>query len=286
MMNLFEQKIKNALNWERRTEDEKIYFHRQVEKLKYYARNSIATLFCFIPIPLTTLLRLSGSDKHQPNGHLYGHAYARIFSKFRYRRVKVLEIGIGGYGFSLGGQSLTAWQAYFPLGKIVACDIENRFELKTIGTKIYKIDQSNKSDLDNLKKEEEPFDIIIDDGSHLSKHQIFTFLEMFDSLKDGGIYVIEDTMTSFWSFSGWDGAHIDESDFSNTCIGYFLSITPYLNADEFQTDRSVDINRARIASKIGSIQFEKNLIIIERREGSKGETAIHRLRTAATHEKS
>lgn len=286
MINLFEEKIKNVIRWEERTEDEKQKFHRQLEKFKYYSRNLIATLFCLVPVPLTTLLRLSGSDKHQPNGHLYGHAYARTFSRFRYRRVKVLEIGIGGYGFSLGGQSLTAWQAYFPFGKIVACDIENRFELKTIGTRIYKIDQSNKSDLDKLKIEEKLFDIIIDDGSHLSKHQIFTFTEMFDSLKDGGIYVIEDTMTSFWNFSGWDGAHIDESDFVNTCVGYFLSLTPYLNSDEFQISRSVDVGLAKIASNIGSIQFEKNLIIIERREGSKGETAIHRLRAAATRKQS
>ncbi len=285
MVNLLEQRIKKFIHWEARTEEEKKLFHYQFEKFKYYIRNLIATLLCLIPIPLTILLRFSGSDKHQPNGHLYGFAYARTFSRFRYRRVKVLEIGIGGYGFSLGGQSLTAWQAYFPFGKIIACDIEDRFDLKTIRTKIYKVDQSSKPDLEKLKVSEKKFDIIIDDGSHLSKHQIFTFLEMFDSLKDGGIYVIEDTMTSFWSFSGWDGAHIDELSFINTCIGYFLSITPYLNADEFQTDRSVDIDRAKIASKIGSIQFEKNLIIIERREGSKGETAIHRLHNATTHEK-
>ena len=278
MINLLKKIIKNSLRWESRAENEKNYLRRKLEKYKYYGRNLIATLFCLIPIPLTILLRLSGSDKHQPSGHLYGHTYARTFSRFRYRRVKMLEIGIGGYGYSLGGQSLTAWQAYFPFGKIVACDIENRLELNTIRTKIYKVDQSNKKDLDKIKNDEGLFDIIIDDGSHLSRHQKFTFLEMFDSLKDGGIYVIEDTMTSFWNFFGWDGAHIDEANFCNTCVGYFLSIVPYLNADEFQMERSVDRDLVKIASNIGSIKFEKNLIIIERNEGSKGETAIHRLR--------
>jgi hypothetical protein len=286
MKYFFEQKLKNALRWENRTDDEKRLLRRQLEKFKYYGRNLIATTVCCLPIPLTTLLRLSGSDKHQPNGHLYGYAYARIFSRFRYRPIKILEIGIGGYGFSLGGQSLTAWQAYFPFGKVVACDIEDRFELQTFGTKIYKVDQSSKLDLDKIKLAEGRFDIIIDDGSHLSKHQIFTFLEMFDSLKDGGIYVIEDTMTSFWSFSGWDGSHIDSVDFCKTCIGYFMAITPYLNADEFETDRAVDPDLVKIAGKIGSIQFEKNLVIIERREGSKGETAITRLRAATNQVKS
>ena len=243
-------------------------------------RHAIASAVCWLPIPLAMLLRLSGSDKHQKNGHLYGHAYARWFGRFRYGKVKLLEIGIGGYGFDIGGQSLTAWQAYFPRGTVVACDIEDKSRLATRRTRIYQIDQSNKSDLMRLHEQEGPFDIIIDDGSHLSRHQIFTFQTLFDSLKDGGVYVIEDVMTSFWKFAGWDGAHVNEPGFGNTCVGYFMALAPYLNADEFEPGCAVNPALVELASKIGSIQFEKNLMIIEKREGSKGETAIRRLRAS------
>ena len=43
------------------------------------------------------------------------------------------------------------------------------------------------------------FDIIVDDGSHLPWHQLFTFEIMFETwLKPGGLYVIEDVETSYW----------------------------------------------------------------------------------------
>jgi tetratricopeptide (TPR) repeat protein len=35
-------------------------------------------------------------------------------------------------------------------------------------------------------------DIIIDDGSHISEHQIFSFERLFGSLKPGGLYLVED----------------------------------------------------------------------------------------------
>ena len=43
------------------------------------------------------------------------------------------------------------------------------------------------------------FDVIIDDGSHIPWHQIFTLETIFDTfLKDGGVYIIEDIETSYW----------------------------------------------------------------------------------------
>ncbi len=272
--------LKLLLGWNRWSEPQKQNLHHRAAVSAYRLRAVIATLVCWLPIPLPTLLRLSGSDKHQPHGHRYGRAYARNFARFRYRRIKLLEIGIGGYGYALGSKSLNAWQAYFPRGRIVACDIEEKPNLETLGTRIYRVDQSSAADLAALQQHEGPFDIIIDDGSHLSRHQIFTFRHLFDALSDGGLYVIEDVMTSLWSFGNWDGAHIDSPAFGATCLGYFLALTPYLNADEFESDRAVDTELAGLAGKIRSIQFEKNLIIVERRSGSAGATAINRSRAA------
>ena len=53
--------------------------------------------------------------------------------------------------------------------------------------------ESYKTNFKDLK-----FDIIIDDGSHMTKHQIDTFEHLFETmLVDGGLYVIEDLHTSF-----------------------------------------------------------------------------------------
>src|SRR5262249_15277228 len=83
-------------------------------------------------------------------------------------------------------------------------------------------DQSSKVQLDELCEKETAFDIIIDDGSHLSAHQVCAFETLIGALNSGGLYIIEDVQTSFWSHSGWDGAPISDPRFDGTCVGYFL----------------------------------------------------------------
>lgn len=42
-------------------------------------------------------------------------------------------------------------------------------------------------------------DVVLDDGSHVSKHQRTSFDVLFPLLSEGGLYVIEDTHTSYWA---------------------------------------------------------------------------------------
>ena len=43
-----------------------------------------------------------------------------------------------------------------------------------------------------------PYDIVIDDGGHVTGQQIVSLEQLFPAVRDGGFYVIEDTHTSFW----------------------------------------------------------------------------------------
>lgn len=36
-----------------------------------------------------------------------------------------------------------------------------------------------------------PWDVIIDDGSHLPSHMIYTMFALWQSVKPGGLYIIE-----------------------------------------------------------------------------------------------
>lgn len=272
--------VKFLVGWNRKTEAKKAGFHRRLYIARYRFRTALATLACWLPLPLPLLLRLAGSDKQQPAGHHYGEVYAGLFRPFKYRRIRLLEIGIGGYGYSLGGQSLTAWQAYFPRATVIACDIEDKIALASRGTRIYRIDQSSDSDLEQLRQAEGPFEIIIDDGSHLNRHQIFTFRKLFGAVQPGGLYVIEDVMTSFWSWGGWDGAHIDRPDFENTCVGWFGRLSRYIYADEFESDAAVDPEMSALAAEIDWVRFGNNLIVVKRRLGPKGQIWIHPLKAA------
>lgn len=226
----------------------------------YRASYYTSWLMRWIPLSLSQIFRINGTDKEQDNGHHYGAAYEATFRPHRYRRLKLLEIGIGGYENELGGRSLSAWRWYFPFARLVACDIQDKTRLRCFGTHVYQTDQFSNPDLEALLAAEKHFDIIIDDGSHINAHQIFAFKKLFAHLADGGLYVIEDVQTSYWPEYG--GVAVNESRFS--CMNYFLAVSHYLNACEFPSGTSLSPEFLQAARDIGAITFCHNLIIIRK----------------------
>jgi hypothetical protein len=253
--------IQQLIGWDHRSE-------REQYLARYRFNSVVANAICLLPLALPGLLHWFGSDKQKPGWHNYGPTYEAFFRPWKYRRLKLLEIGIGGYGDSLGGTSLLAWQAYFPFGRILGADIVDKSALAGGRRDILRLDQSSPEQLTALAKDLGPFDLIIDDGSHFSAHQILTFEHLFDALKEGGIYVVEDVQTSFWpgEVAGvtWDGAGIDDPRFKDTCHGYFLELSKYLNQVEFVGPIALNDNLASRARSIRGIAFEHNLIIVRK----------------------
>jgi hypothetical protein len=255
--------VKRVLGWDRKSDSEQTAFLGRYELLRYRLFWLASFVLCLVPIPLSLLLRMSLSDKHQPSEHQYGHTYGALFRRFKYRPIKLLEIGIGGNDRRLGGESLNAWQAYFPFARIIGCDIEDKRKLATPRTAIYRLDQSSREQLEELCRKEQPFDIIIDDGSHLSKHQLLSFMVLFPSLSPRGLYIIEDVQTSYWS-GGWEGAPVASPQFGNTCVGYFLELTKYINHREFKDLEGADLQMLQVAKTVEQVIFEHNLIIVRK----------------------
>ena len=135
-----------------------------------------------------------------------------------------------------------------------------------VGSEFIRVDQGSAADLDRVCAAEAPFGLIIDDGSHFNRHQLFSFHHLFPHLKDGGIYVIEDVQTSYWNGSvggvDWDGSDPSAPDFKDTCVGQFLELTKYLNHAEFLSNEHADTGRVTLAKQIRPIAFEHNLIFI------------------------
>jgi hypothetical protein len=258
---LIKSVIQRLIGWDRMTE-------RDQYLMRYRFNGVVANIISVLPLPLPDLLQWFGSDKQRPGWHSYGLTYQALFRPWKYRRLRLLEIGIGGYGESLGGTSLLAWQAYFPFGQILGADIEDKSALAGGRREVLNLDQSSPARLEALARDRGPFDLIIDDGSHFNAHQILTFEHLFDSLKDGGIYVVEDIQTSFWPglVAGvtWDGAAIDDPRFKDTCHGYFIELSKYLNQAEFVDQTGVNHALAARAKSIRQIAFEHNMIIIRR----------------------
>ncbi len=103
---------------------------------------------------------------------------------FRGREPKhVLEIGVQT------GHSLRMLAHRFPEAQIVGLDIDVPSE--SLPEKNITFIQGSQNDTRLLQKLT-GFDIIIDDGSHMTADQQLTFSTLFPLLNKGGIYVIED----------------------------------------------------------------------------------------------
>ena len=75
--------------------------------------------------PLTRLAIRHGTDKWGP--HFYTPIYHELLAPLRDRPVKLLEIGVGGYGFrKIGGASLAMWADYFQWGTIIGLDVAEK----------------------------------------------------------------------------------------------------------------------------------------------------------------
>lgn len=152
---------------------------------------------------LTDLANYYGSDKGSSVGakHKYTPLYDFILRPFKDKKLRLLEIGLLRGGPELGFEasrkttappSIQMWLDFLPKADVIGFDISDfaRYQKKRFS--FVQGDSSSADDLENLVKNCGPFDIVIDDASHASYHQLKAFLHIFRSMQSGGIYIIED----------------------------------------------------------------------------------------------
>jgi cephalosporin hydroxylase len=187
--------------------------------------------------------------------HKYTHyfdIYDRHFKRFRDKEVVILEIGV-----SHGG-SLQMWKDYFGKNaKIIGIDIDPRCkEFEEDNIKIFIGSQSDRNFLREVKKSIPMVDIIIDDGGHTMRQQRTSFEELFDHVKDDGVYLIEDLHTSYWALFG--GGHKRK----NTFIEYSKNFIDYLNAFNSE-QKSLKVNT--FTKSVDSLHYYDSILVIEKR---------------------
>ena len=129
-----------------------------------------------------------GTDKI--GKHNYLPIYYDLFKDRRNEVKKVLEIGVAE------GAGLFMFRDFFPNSTIYGAEIDKERVDKLQGLErieVYELDQSKEYELDFLTKLIGfDFDLIIDDGSHKPEDQLSTCKELFSTLDEGSIYIIED----------------------------------------------------------------------------------------------
>ncbi|HUR32017.1 MAG TPA: class I SAM-dependent methyltransferase [Saprospiraceae bacterium] len=206
---------------------------------------------------LTALAKIYNTDKGWR--HNYMPIYQQWLAHHRIKPVKLLEIGVGGNDNPhSGGESLRMWKKFFANGKITGIDIYDKFFLQEERIKIYKGPQQDGDFLHSVSAKEGPFDIIIDDGSHIQSHIIASFETLFPLLAPGGLYVIEDTQTSYWESYGGSSK---EMKTVNSAMNYFIDLVHEVNRAKWKNE---EWERERTAWGLSSIAFYRNLILIKK----------------------
>lgn len=215
----------------------------------------------------------------------YMAKYEDIFSHLRNSKLNLLELGV------YKGGSLNIWADFFPNHKnIVGIDLNMplNFISNSVKISIRVGSQISKIFLSKIKKEFTYFDIIIDDASHFGEFTKFSFYELFDSLKSGGYYVIEDWGTGYWS-EYYDGHKLDINSYKPQpfqLTKIYLKAIKFLNKfgiafamkghnygmvgfmkqliDEQGANDNTINNVNKRGSKFSSIQFFESIVVIKK----------------------
>jgi demethylmacrocin O-methyltransferase len=144
---------------------------------------------------LTEIANEIGTDKGTivAEKHSYTEAYEKYFSSYKDKEYRMFEIGINDPRFP--GASIKLWSSYFSKLYFLGYDITDckHFEKPDQNIFTFQGDQNNPEHLKNaIELHGNKWDVIIDDGSHFHEHQITSFNTLYQYVKPGGLYVIED----------------------------------------------------------------------------------------------
>jgi hypothetical protein len=216
---------------------------------------------------LDRLAKLYGTDKSSDN-HNYCVKYEKYLPFNRYDKINILEIGI------LDGKSLLTWKDYFYRSNILGVDINpdcKQYEEERITVEIGS--QADGNFLSRVWQQYGPFDMILDDGSHMNSHMIYSFEHLWGSVKSGGVYVIEDIGCSYWE--DYEGGYLKET----SSVEYFKRLSDDVNFRGLMNFNHTNVHARRedvleglskqvqpgCKTDIESINFLNGIIIITKR---------------------
>lgn len=204
----------------------------------------------------------------------YLDVYSEIFANKRNKEgLTLLEIGIQN------GGSLQTWLTFFTrLGKVIGTDIDpkcSKLKYKSKKVDIVIGDINDDLTIEKITKIEKKFDVIIDDGSHLSSDIIVTFLNLFKLIKNDGLYIAEDLHCSYWQ--DFEGG-LNKKDSANNFFKKLSDVVNmehwinqkedlYSHFEDFPVIKKIHIDDFfLITSLVHSIEFRNSICIIKKKK--------------------
>lgn len=235
--------------------------------------------------------RERGNDLDQPCGGIYeqwsgvagGHkwlhyfeVYDELFAGRRERPIRMLEIGV------YRGASLETWhRALAPGSVLVGIDINpgcQQYGRPTENVHVRIGSQSDAAFLTDVTREFGPFDVILDDGSHLCSHMIASFNQLFlTALTDDGIYITEDTHTNYWpKYRDQKYSFVDLCKDLVDVMHSHYTLAPGEKAYRIgHADQVTVLEVPRLSAQIKDISFRDSIIAIRKKPVSRLPATIH-----------
>jgi len=215
--------------------------------------------------PDNELYEIFAADTNVHKWRHYFDIYTRHFDPYRSKPIKMLEIGV------FRGGSLRLWKKYFhPESLIVGIDIDKncqRYEIADQQVYVRIGSQGDPDFLTAVNKEFGPFDIILDDGSHKTYHQLISFTSLSrDALNDGGCYMVEDMHTNYWT------SHVDTPQSFMELAKQMVDMLhePYLGRKEINfrhkhAEAVSELGLSYLAANLSGIAFYDSIIAFDKR---------------------
>lgn len=178
----------------------------------------------------------------------YFAVYDRELSRYAGKKdLVVVEVGIEN------GGSLYLWRSFFgEEARIIGVDLSpTAAAMRDHGFEIHIGDQASPDFWREFFAKVGPVDILIDDGGHTNKHQILTVECCLDHIKDDGLILVEDVITSYLR------------QYGNPSRYSFISYCKFI-IDKIQARNlvysSFDLNRFALA--VYSISFYESIVCL------------------------
>lgn len=204
--------------------------------------------------PLVAYLEANPGGRLVDRWRHYFDIYHRHFADLRGQSLTMIEIGV------FNGGSLRMWRDYLgPQATIVGVDINpDCQQFAEPGIDVVIGDQGDRSFLRSLADRYPGFAILVDDGGHHMHQQIATFAELYPRLRSDGIYLCEDTHTSYAPRFGGGLRR------PGTFIELAKSLIDQLNA--FNSRDRTALAPDEFTRTTDSLHFYDGVVVIEKRQ--------------------
>lgn len=179
----------------------------------------------------------------------YFDVYEQYFSSWRDKSPTFVEVGV------YGGGSLEMWTKYFgPQSNIWGVDCDTSLtDVNINGARIAIGDQSDRTFWQNFLQHTPKIDLFLDDGGHRMHEQIITFECVWPHISENGVYICEDTHTSYWQeYGAVPGA--------DTFLAYSKRAIDVLYRNHMRSDRP-NANMIKLLKDLKCVAFYDSMVV-------------------------